>query len=60
MPGKPLVHRGSKSWWSGDFTALCGVKIPSGQGYSPWFTSPACPSCEAIHAQRKNGRKNRA
>ncbi|MEV5299043.1 hypothetical protein [Amycolatopsis methanolica] len=53
MGSKPLVHRGSKSWWTGDFKALCGLVIPAGTGRSPWFTKPACPQCEAIHEARK-------
>ncbi|MFJ8910611.1 hypothetical protein [Amycolatopsis sp. NPDC102389] len=57
MGSKQFVHRGSKSWWSGDFTALCGLVIPAGEGRSPWFTSPACPACEAVHKAKKNGGK---
>ncbi|WP_435061916.1 hypothetical protein [Amycolatopsis thermoflava] len=49
---KPLVHRGSKSWWTGDVKTLCGLTIPRGDAKSPWFTSPACPECEAIHQAR--------
>jgi hypothetical protein len=56
MSAKPLVHRGSKSWWSGTVTTLCGLVIEPGNARSPWFTGPACPECEAIHAARKNGR----
>ncbi|GAA5155503.1 MULTISPECIES: hypothetical protein [Amycolatopsis] len=48
-----LVHRGSKSWWTGDFKTLCGLVIPAGTGKSPWFTKPACPTCEAAVAARK-------
>ncbi|WP_199191319.1 hypothetical protein [Amycolatopsis sp. CA-126428] len=51
------MYRGTKSWWNGKVTTLCGLEIPSGQASSPWFTGPACPSCEAIHKARKNGGK---
>jgi hypothetical protein len=56
MSEKPLVHRGSKSLWNGTVTTLCGLVIEPGNARSPWFTGPACPECEAIHAARKNGR----
>jgi hypothetical protein len=56
MGTKPLVHRGSKSMWSGKFTALCGITIPAGVGRSPWFTSPARPACEAAHKAKKSGK----
>ncbi|MBB4687230.1 hypothetical protein [Amycolatopsis jiangsuensis] len=55
MASKPLVHRGSSSWWSGTFTTLCGQKFPLKGSKNPWFTNPRCPACEAIH--RANGGK---
>ncbi|UQS21754.1 MULTISPECIES: hypothetical protein [Amycolatopsis] len=50
---KGLVHRGSKSWWTGDVKTLCGLIIPGRDAKSPWLTSPACPQCEAVLEARK-------
>ncbi|MET7990523.1 hypothetical protein ABZU76_06395 [Amycolatopsis sp. NPDC005232] len=55
MSSKPFVHRGSKSWWSGKVTTLCGLVFEPGEAKSSWFTGPACPACEAIR-QAKNGK----
>lgn len=58
MPEKALVHRGSKSWWSGKVTTLCGLVIEPGGARSPWFwlARKPCPGCEAVHAARQHGR----
>ena len=53
MASKPLVHRGTKSWWSGRVTTLCGLVMEPGESESPWFTNPKCPTCEAIHRLKK-------
>lgn len=52
--GKPLAHRGSSSWWTGNFTTLCGLVFPLKTSRSPWFTYPRCPACEAAHAVKKH------
>ncbi|MFI5558976.1 hypothetical protein ACIA2T_06820 [Amycolatopsis japonica] len=57
MGSKQLVHRGTKSWWNGDVKTLCGLTFKSGTAKEPWFTSPACPACEAIHKANKSGKR---
>ncbi|WP_206793194.1 hypothetical protein [Amycolatopsis sp. MtRt-6] len=55
MSSKPLVHRGSRSWWSGRITTLCGLVLEPGEARSPWFWifTAKCPGCEAVHQLTK-------
>lgn len=44
------MHIGTRSWWNGTVTTLCGLKIPDGERV--WFPSlsgnTTCPACKAI------------
>ncbi|MFE3173475.1 hypothetical protein ACFXPA_17345 [Amycolatopsis sp. NPDC059090] len=55
MSSKPLVHRGSRSWWSGRITTLCGLVLEPGETRSPWFWifTAKCRGCEAVHQLTK-------
>jgi len=45
------VHRGTRSWWDGSVTTLCGLRIP--QPRSVWWPTKrdVCPACARIKAQ---------
>lgn len=55
MASTRYVHRGKRSWWSGDVKTLCGLTFRSRDVETPWFPSfmKACPVCEALHAQKR-------
>ena len=51
-----LLHRpGTRSWWSGTVTTLCGITVESGDAKSPWFPGlmKRCPQCEAAYANKR-------
>ena len=54
MAPKKVIHRGSRSWWSGDVRTLCGLTLPAGDAKSSWLSGPNCPACvRAIRGGRK-------
>ncbi|WP_165436215.1 hypothetical protein [Amycolatopsis suaedae] len=50
------IHSGQRSWWSGDLTTLCGLRIPSRDVKGKaWFSGPTCPACKRVKKQQKKG-----
>ncbi|MEC3974598.1 hypothetical protein [Amycolatopsis sp. H20-H5] len=45
---KALIHDGTKSWWNGKVTTLCGLVFESGNSERLIFTGVSCPVCKAI------------
>ncbi len=47
------VHAGRMGFWSGKFTALCGLVVPRNETKGVWFANR--PSCGACRAFRESG-----
>lgn len=49
---REVRHTGTRSWWNGTWTSLCGLKFRGSDAERLWFPSlsgiPRCPVCKAI------------
>ncbi len=44
---KEPTHEGTRSWWDGSVTTLCGLKFS--EATRRWFaTTPTCPTCKRL------------